>query len=211
MYIEPKIDSWIAVNTNFQAPQNTADDEYARLRHLLGIARRITLQAAPGSVIVLPESIGGNWEVNSPYWQDIGALARTKEVTLLVGAYQVVDESSKYINGLFGVGDDDQSMIPGRMPVPVSMWIPFSEQSAVASWWHPGATKVHGRVAAHLVCYEQLLIWPVLRSMAEKPDVLIGVANDWWAARTSIPSIQRQVVEAWGRLFAVPIVFAGNE
>lgn len=210
VYAAPERAQWTAINTQFQPSRNDAG-EYSRMRQLLAIAGRGLARAMPGSVIVLPEAVGGNWEINAPFWDQLGDAARRKGVTVLVGGQRPIDGSAHYINGLFSVGFEGGIVIPDRMPVPVSMWMPFSDKGAAALWGHPGVTRVHGQEVAHLVCYEQLLIWPVLRSMAESPRVLLGVANDWWAAGTAIPAIQRQVVEAWGRLFAVPIVFAANE
>lgn len=209
-YAAPESAKWIAIDTRFQ-PSKSDVGEYSRMRQLLAIADRGLARAVPGSVIVLPEAVGGNWEVNGPFWERLGEAAHRKEVTILVGGQRAIDGSAQHVNGLFSVGFEDGIVIPGRMPVPISMWVPFSAKGTVAAWDHPGVTRVHGEAVAHLVCYEQLLIWPVLRSMAEGPQVLLGVANDWWAAGTTIPAIQRQVVEAWGRLFAVPVVFAANE
>jgi hypothetical protein len=69
---------------------------------------------------------------------------------------------------------------------------------------------VAGRKVAYLICYEQLLVFPVLISLAHSPDVLVGAANDWWARETSIPTIQGQALDAWGRLFGLPVVRATN-
>lgn len=209
VYTAPENTKWIPINTQFQPSKNDAG-EYSRLRQLLAITDRGLAHAVPGSVIVLPEAVGGNWEVNGPFWEQIGEAARRKNVTVLVGGRHAIEGVTQDVNGLFSVGFEDGIMIPGRMPVPISMWIPFSNKGTVAVWGHPGVTRVHDQLVAHLICYEQLLIWPVLRSMVENPDVLLGVANVWWADRTTIPDIQRQVINVWGRLFAVPVVFAAN-
>lgn len=210
VYAAPESTKWMAVDTQFQPSKNDAG-EYLRMRQLLAIADRSLARATPGSVILLPEAVGGNWEVNGPFWERLKEAAHHKEVTILVGGHRPLDGAAQDVNGLFSVGFEDGIVIPGRMPVPISMWIPFSGKGTVAAWDHPGVTRVHGQAVAHLICYEQLLIWPVLRSMAEAPEVLLGVANDWWAAGTAIPAIQRQVVNVWGRLFALPVVFAANE
>jgi Carbon-nitrogen hydrolase len=60
------------------------------------------------------------------------------------------------------------------------------------------------------VCYEQLLVFPLLVSMAHDPDLIVGVANDWWARDTNIPAIQGQALKAWGRLFRLPVISAVN-
>ena len=74
----------------------------------------------------------------------------------------------------------------------------------------PGVINIHGQRAAVLICYEQLLTWPVLLSMAQHPTILIVVANDYWASRTPIPAVQRVALTAWARLFALPKLMAVN-
>jgi len=61
-----------------------------------------------------------------------------------------------------------------------------------------------------LVCYEQLLLWPVLQTYAERPALILAPANAWWSQETSIPEIQKTVLRAWARLFDVPTVTAFN-
>ena len=74
------------------------------------------------------------------------------------------------------------------------------------------ARHVHvaGERAAVLICYEQLLTWPILASMWEHPTALIAVANDHWSAGTTIPQAQLAAVRAWARLNAIPYVSATN-
>jgi apolipoprotein N-acyltransferase len=61
-----------------------------------------------------------------------------------------------------------------------------------------------------VICYEQLLSWSMLKAVSGTPDVLVGAANGWWAKDTSIPAIQREMMRAYGRLFGVGVVMAGN-
>ena len=61
-----------------------------------------------------------------------------------------------------------------------------------------------------LICYEQLLIWPILQSALHKPDVIIAIGNGWWATGTSIPEIQLASMKAWARLFGLPLATAFN-
>lgn len=98
-----------------------------------------------------------------------------------------------------------------RIPVPIAMWNPFTARAARLHLFGPGAITIAGERAAILICYEQLLTWPILRSMAEHPTVLVAVANDHWAFNTRIPSFQSSAVRAWARLFALPYVSATNQ
>jgi len=94
--------------------------------------------------------------------------------------------------------------------MPVSMWRPFCARSARIHWLDPGVFVLRGRRVAALVCYEQVLTWPVLLSMIHQPEVILAPANAWWSRNTSIPGIQHTVLAAWGRLFHVPVITAFN-
>jgi hypothetical protein len=61
-----------------------------------------------------------------------------------------------------------------------------------------------------LICYEQLIVWPVLQSMLSDPDIILAVGNGWWTAGTSIVAIQRASAIAWARLFSKPLVLSFN-
>ena len=67
-----------------------------------------------------------------------------------------------------------------------------------------------GGSKAILLCYEQLITWPILHSMMHKPDILVGTGNGWWTEGTSIVAIQRANAIAWAKLFAVPLVLSFN-
>jgi hypothetical protein len=64
--------------------------------------------------------------------------------------------------------------------------------------------------AAPLICYEQLIVWPILQSVLHDPDFVVAVGNGWWTKGTSIIAIQRAAATAWAKLFAKPLVIAFN-
>lgn len=64
--------------------------------------------------------------------------------------------------------------------------------------------------AAGLGGYEQLIVWPILQSMAHDPELIIAVGNGWWTAGTSIVGIQTASAAAWARLFDKPLVISFN-
>jgi apolipoprotein N-acyltransferase len=70
--------------------------------------------------------------------------------------------------------------------------------------------ELNGRKLAPLICYEQLVVWPVLQSMLHDPDVIVAVGNGWWTAGTSIVAIQRASATAWARLFGKPLILSFN-
>jgi len=81
---------------------------------------------------------------------------------------------------------------------------------AIAQFFANPVVSVGGQRVAPLICYEQLIIWPVLQSMLHNPDLVIAVGNDWWTKGTSITAIQRASTEAWARLFDKPLVMSFN-
>lgn len=98
-----------------------------------------------------------------------------------------------------------------RIPVPIGMWNPFGSGRPRLNLFGPSVLRIAGERAAVLVCYEQLVPWPVLTAMLQRPTVLVGVANDHWASGTPIPASQVIAMRAWSRLFGIPITTAINQ
>jgi apolipoprotein N-acyltransferase len=69
---------------------------------------------------------------------------------------------------------------------------------------------VGGQRAAVLICYEQLLAWPILRSALEHPTLLIAISNEAWTTTTVVPHVQQACARAWARLFGLPLISAIN-
>ena len=91
------------------------------------------------------------------------------------------------------------------------MWNPFRPQGSFAlNLIGPGTVDVGGERAAILICYEQLLTWPMLRSALERPTLLIAISNEAWTAATIVPRVQHTCVRAWARLFGLPVISAIN-
>lgn len=104
----------------------------------------------------------------------------------------------------------EKNVSPQRIAVPVAMWNPMGKTTTRLNLVGPALVRIHGQRAAFLICYEQLLVWPVLTSMLHRPTVLIAVANDHWATNTTIPQFQIAAVRAWARLFGLPYLSAVN-
>jgi len=119
-------------------------------------------------------------------------------------------ESERYDAVIVAVGSESGVLYRQRFPMPISMWRPFSARSARIHWLDPGVFILHGRRVAALVCYEQVLTWPVLISMIHRPEIILAPANAWWSRNTSILGIQHTVLAAWGRLFPIPVITAFN-
>ena len=119
------------------------------------------------------------------------------------------DDAAAYRNVLVVRGQEN-TMFDQRIPVPISMWRPFATAGVQLHWTGPAILPVEGQRVAVLICYEQLLTWPILTSLIGKPTVIVAVANDYWARGTTVPEFQRSAVRAWARLMSIPYVSATN-
>lgn len=163
--------------------------------------------------ILVPETVAGIWtQVSEDFWSGLANLLKQREQTLIVGA-EIYDVAGKYDNCMIFLGFDGNKRYRQRVPVPISMWRPFSGAgTANAYWFESGVVELtDGRRAAILICYEQFIVWPVFLSFIASPDILITTANQWWCRETSIPAIQLQCATSWARLFNVPLVSATNK
>lgn len=207
---EPKLPkSWQEVDLEMGASLGR-DTSIERHRDLIAT---VMDQASGGArTIVLPESSLGFWTPTvERLW--VRALQAT-DATVIAGA--AVVGSGGYDNVLISIsGDGAQLLYRERMPVPGSMWQPWrpllgeSGGARAHFFANPGVT-VAGSRAAPLICYEQLIVWPVLQSMLHDPDVIVAVGNGWWTKGTSIVAIQRASTQAWARLFDKPVILSFN-
>jgi apolipoprotein N-acyltransferase len=97
-----------------------------------------------------------------------------------------------------------------RVPVPIGMWRPFSEVSVPLHLNGAGIVEIDHRRAAVLICYEEMLSFPVLVSMLHHPTAIIGISNSFSFDETTIPQYQAAAIRAWARLFRLPLFTAVN-
>jgi apolipoprotein N-acyltransferase len=97
-----------------------------------------------------------------------------------------------------------------RVPVPVSVWKPFSHGGAPLHLAGPAVLDIAGQRAAVLICYEQVIPWTALTAALARPTVFVGMSNDYWATGTTIPQWQRLCLRSWSRLLGVPYLLAVN-
>lgn len=203
--------SWIGVDLEMGASLGR-DTGLQRQQELLNVAR-----AQPvGTTIVLPESAVGFWTPTvARFWQK--GLIGT-DITVIAGAARI--DGRGYDNVLVTISAQRAELLyRERMPVPGSMWQPWrswmgdgngSESGARAHFFANPVVEVGTAKVAPLICYEQLLVWPVLQSALHRPEAIVAVGNGWWTAGTSIIDIQQASSEAWARLFDLPLVISFN-
>jgi len=97
-----------------------------------------------------------------------------------------------------------------RVPVPIGMWRPFGKSGVLLHLNAPATIGIDGQRVAVLICYEQILTYPVLTAMLKRPTVLVGISNTYWIAGTPIPRYQSSALRAWARLFRLPYLLAVN-
>lgn len=199
--------SWTGVDLGIGASLGR-ETGLQRQQELIDIART----HSSGTTVVLPESALGFWTPTvARFWQN--GLAGT-ELTVIAGAAFI--DSQGYDNVLVGLSADGSDILyRERMPVPGSMWQPWrgwigDQGGARAHFFANPVVEVGYQSVAPLICYELLLVWPILQSAFHRPDAIIAVGNGWWTAGTSIIDIQRASSEAWARLFDLPLVISFN-
>jgi hypothetical protein len=163
--------------------------------------------------VALPEGALGFW---TPTVARLWTSASDDTDAMVIAGATVLDASG-YDNVLVAIDRKGGSSIlyRERMPVPGSMWQPwrflFGESGgARADFFANPIVPIGTSRVAPLICYEQLIVWPILQSMLHDPEFIIAVGNGWWTEGTSIVAIQRAAATAWAKLFAKPLVIAFN-
>ncbi|MCK5747491.1 MAG: conjugal transfer protein TraB, partial [Oricola sp.] len=130
---------------------------------------------------------------------------------VVAGGAIVINESG-YDNVMVEVtGRGARILYRERMPVPVAMWRPWASGGASAQFFANPTGRFAGTSIAPLICYEQLIVWPILQSVLLGPDVIVATGNGWWTGDTNIVPIQKASAKAWASLFGLPLVIAFND
>nr|QCL10771.1 conjugal transfer protein TraB [Rhizobium rhizogenes] len=181
-------------------------------RDLIATVRKAAAHKEGIRVVVLPESTLGFWTPTvQRFWQEG---LRGSDLTIIAGA-AIVDPRG-YDNVMVTISADAADVLyRERMPVPGSMWQPWRAWTgqgggARANLFGNAVVQSDGQKLAVLICYEQLLLWPVLQSMLHSPTAIVATGNGWWTSGTSIVAIQNVSVMAWAKLFGLPVVTAFN-
>lgn len=210
-YSPPKNpDGWTAVDTSMGV-YPTTDRVAAYYRHQAVMAAVHAKLKAGAKVIVLPEEIAGFWRAGTQFWwQSTEKLAREMNATLIVGAdLPMPGQGYRYVDGAVLLGADTGTL-HGRVPMPIGEWRPGQESSAIPDFFGRGTTHFQGVRVATSICYEDFLIYPLLLASLDRPQVIISMANNWFATDLGGIWIQRRSIENQARLFGVPLVRAVN-
>ena len=61
-----------------------------------------------------------------------------------------------------------------------------------------------------VLCFEELLTWPMIKAVIRRPDTLVGINNRHWCPGDSVAILQDSIMGTWGRLGGVPTLTATN-
>nr|WP_280952348.1 conjugal transfer protein TraB [Pleomorphomonas carboxyditropha] len=206
----PASGEWRGIDTAAGAAFGRADT----LHQQQSLIAQVRKEAEGGSrVIVLPESAFG---ILTPTVEHLwGEALANLDITVIGGAAVIDTQGYDTVMVALDRRTGAKVLYRQRIPVPIAMWQPWRSWfgltgGARATLFNDPVVDVANQRIAPLICYEQLLVWPVLQSAFHRPNRVVAIANGWWAKDTSIPAIQRASVEAWARLFDLPLVIAFN-
>ena len=161
------------------------------------------LPMKPGAVLVYPEAVLDDAEP--------GTLAAVRDriprgQTWLLGA-----EANRHDSvWLFAAKKQPADVFDSAMPMPGTMVNPLDQHGYLPAWFEPAKTVAGRRVWAG-ICFEQVLPAAWIEALAQRPDTLLLVSNDWWAKQGNpAPAIRDAQARAWVRLLNVPTVMSTN-
>lgn len=208
---------WVPVSTKLGKMPKNHNEAINRHADVIALIKT-ELAKEETRVVILPEQIVGAWtpEVAEPIWKTMMPLQKMKErrQTVLVGAE--IPHGQQRENALVAfTGDGVAFTHLAVQPVPVSMWNPLSSDGVIANWQQVNNGELRDVRYTVSLCYEDLLVWPILRAFAlpenERPQVILSVANQWWVKGSGEDRLQRRSIESWAYLFGATTIRATNE
>jgi apolipoprotein N-acyltransferase len=161
-------------------------------------------------LIVMPETTNPLWDDGAKfYWRDVADAARERKAQALIGVYTNPLVSTQRVDGIVDLTSGE--LYPARVTLPLAMWRPWSHDSFTL---HLNATRAiptpYGP-AAYLICYEELLAWPLPWQIAhQRPALLVSIANQWFA-QGWLSKPQERAVAMQARLWRLPLIRAVNQ
>lgn len=210
VYTAPTVPpGFVTVDTHISSRQGHSDPE-AEFAADQTIQSSMLRQEA--KVIILPEGVVEQWtDAKQAFWEPTLVQLASAGKTALIGVTKPIPGSAQFFNAILVAGAAKSELILQRVPVPLGMWKPIGPKDGVPLQLRsPGTFQIENQRLAILICYEQLLVWPILQSVVERPTVLVGIANERWTSRTNVPAAQRACLHSWGRLFRIPVLAAVN-
>jgi hypothetical protein len=207
---------WQAINTQFGGAGQGDPDFLAEFSAHEEMQE--TISRSKARLLLFPEHVVTQWnEATETFWHGSIENIANRHASILIGVGlpraigRRLASAKGYYNALIVKGEETQTVYFQRIPIPLAMWRPLTDDGVPLNLFGPGTIQLQNQRAAVLICYEQLLVWPFLSSAFEHPTVLLTAANDYWAAHTPIPAVQNASAATWARLFRLPILSAVNQ
>lgn len=202
---QPPAWSW-ALSTSDGAAPPTLATHFDRQDRLM---RAVSAALDEGArLVVLPESSNRSWgDGQAAYWSSVTEKARSLGATVLLGVTTDQAIGDEPINALADLGGS--SLHHTMMPMPIGMWRPWDVGSSIPVRLAVEPVRMAQGEAIYSICYEDLLVWPVLSRWfaASKPVVLVSAANQWFAPEwAQVP--QSRSVRLMARALGLPLVRA---
>ena len=201
--------NWVAINTKLGGTPANIFEIPNRESKLISLANQALDQNY--KVIIFPENIALDWLPGTQFqWQDLNHEAKQKGATVILGSQEDLQNGSSN-NVLILLGQGNGFIYPARQPMPIGLWQPWKPETDNRHWNLPGKFLLQGQEAGYLICYEQIVPWPILSLFlhAPYPRVIISAANQWF----SMPSgylKQSNHMTAFSRLFGIPTITSVN-
>jgi len=202
LYVPPAQPPEIKALNTADSPDTFHREEFARQ----------AVHNSTASLAILPEGAVHRWtEATDAFWADTINHLQTTKRTALIGTGRPIPGSNEFNNSVLTIGVSPANRFDQRIPIPVGMWKPFGPADGVPlNLTGPGTLNVGQQRLSVLICYEQLLVWPMVHSALESPTLIVGISNATWTKHTYIPAAQEACLQAWSRLFGIPSVSAVN-
>lgn len=194
------------------ATTDQATDFLAQFRAFQAAQEALRAQETAAEVLVLGEGLGGVWtDAMAEAWSETARPLVADRKAVVVGSSRP-EYGRGYQNGAVILDAGGARFVPQRAPLPYVMWRPWAE---VGSYdvrpWDSGVVDVGEGRAGLLICWEQVLVFPVLWSVLSGAESLVGLSNLHHVGNAAaLERWQRAALASWGALFSLPIAYAVN-
>ncbi|OZA30479.1 MAG: hypothetical protein B7X93_03030 [Hydrogenophilales bacterium 17-61-9] len=204
----PPETAW-AVETREGAHPKLAVEWFARQARMTARVKDGVEQGA--RLVVTPEGAVDSWDAWSEFvWKDAAALAEDHRAMILVGVYRHEAGNRIWQDGLMDPVTGE--FYGAAVPMPISMWKPWNEKEHYPFDFTQIARTIKTPVgeAAYLICFEELLVWPlVARMVTGEPEFLISASNQWFT-NASTAEAQERSVKLQARMWGLPLLRSVN-
>lgn len=207
----PGLDGWVAV----QAHAGPAPTQFTERWERLELVTRETLThlRQGARVIVFPEQHLGVLSIETkPFLEAaLGQPLRKAGAVMVIGAAVPTGVKERTTNSALIYDGYGWAQHDARVAVPISMVRPWADDSTEIRPLGRGSVTIAGQRVLMSMCYEDMMVWPHLVDLVrQRHDAVVSIANGWWVGDSGAGRVQQQHIEAWARIFALPLVRSVN-